>query len=80
MPSVEIYTMSYCPYCIAAKRLLKKLGWQFNEIEITGKPKVKTTMVQRTQRKTVPQIFLMISISEGLMTFQLIFKNISYFR
>ncbi|WP_415882715.1 glutaredoxin 3 [Neptuniibacter sp. QD29_5] len=58
MPSVEIYTMSYCPYCIAAKRLLKKLGWQFNEIEITGKPKVKTTMVQRTQRKTVPQIFV----------------------
>jgi len=58
MPSVEIYTMSYCPYCIAAKRLLKKLGWQFNEIEITGKPKLKTTMVQRTQRKTVPQIFV----------------------
>ncbi|WP_415897114.1 glutaredoxin 3 [Neptuniibacter sp. QD72_48] len=58
MPSVEIYTMSYCPYCIAAKRLLKKLGWQFNEIEITGKPKVKTTMVQRTQRRTVPQIFV----------------------
>ncbi|WP_415892751.1 glutaredoxin 3 [Neptuniibacter sp. PT8_73] len=58
MPSVEIYTMSYCPYCIAAKRLLKNLGWSFNEIEITGKPKLKTAMVQRTQRKTVPQIFI----------------------
>lgn len=58
MPSVEIYTMGYCPYCSAAKRLLKKLGWKFNEIEITGKPKLKATMVERTKRKTVPQIFI----------------------
>lgn len=58
MPKVEIYSMDYCPYCKAAKRLLNALNWNFKEFEVTGKPKLKNEMVRRTQRKTVPQIFI----------------------
>ncbi|MGH1430684.1 MAG: glutaredoxin 3 [Neptuniibacter sp.] len=58
MPKVEIYSMGYCPYCIAAKRILAKLGWEYREVDITGKPKLKSEMMKRTQRHTVPQIFL----------------------
>ena len=34
MPPVEIYTTRYCPYCIAAKALLKRKGVPFNEIDV----------------------------------------------
>ena len=58
MPKIEIYSMGYCPYCLGAKKILKALGWAYTEFDVTGKPKLKAEMVKRTQRKTVPQIFL----------------------
>ncbi|WP_299177782.1 glutaredoxin 3 [uncultured Neptuniibacter sp.] len=58
MDKIEIYTKSYCPYCQAAKKLLTHLGWQYREYEITGKQQQQREMVQRAQRKTVPQIFI----------------------
>lgn len=34
--SVEIYTLSYCPYCAAAKEFLETKGVKFIEYEIDG--------------------------------------------
>jgi glutaredoxin 3 len=56
---VTIYTKDWCPYCRAAKDLLRQKGVAFEEIEITGKPEARSAMIQRAGgRSTVPQIFV----------------------
>ena len=59
MPKVEIYTTPWCPYCIAAKRLLAKKGAVFTEINVSGDPEERQRMMARANgRYTVPQIFI----------------------
>jgi glutaredoxin 3 len=59
MPPVEVYTTPYCPYCIAAKDLLRRKGVAFTEINVLGKRELRRKMVERAQgRTTVPQIFI----------------------
>jgi len=59
MAAVEIYTTRYCPYCIAAKRLLSQKGIEFTEIDVGGNPQGRSEMVTRANgRMTVPQIFI----------------------
>jgi glutaredoxin 3 len=59
MAQVDIYTTRYCPYCIAAKGLLKRKGIAFTEIDVSGDPQGRSRMVERAQgRYTVPQIFV----------------------
>jgi glutaredoxin 3 len=56
---VTIYTKSWCPYCSAAKDLLRQKHVAFDEIEITGDAAQRQTMIQRAGgRTTVPQIFI----------------------
>ncbi|MGO4523292.1 glutaredoxin 3 [Microvirga sp. 2MCAF35] len=59
MPSITIYTKSWCPYCSAAKKLLTEKGVAFTEIDIEKKPEARAEMIQRANgRSTVPQIFI----------------------
>jgi len=59
MPSVTIYTKSWCPYCSAAKRLLDDKGVAFTEIDIEKKPEARAEMIRKANgRTTVPQIFI----------------------
>jgi glutaredoxin 3 len=58
MNTVTIYTTPTCPYCIAAKALLRKKGVQFNEIGIEGDRAAAFALAGRTGRATVPQIFI----------------------
>ena len=59
MPPIEVYTTPYCPYCIAAKDLLKRKGVAFTEIDVTGQPEQRAKTVERANgRYTVPQIFI----------------------
>ncbi len=56
---VEIYTTPYCPYCLAAKRLLTKKGVGFDEVDVSRDPDLRAAMTQRASgRRTVPQIFV----------------------
>ncbi len=54
---IIIYSSILCPYCHAAKALLKKLNLRYNEILIDNNPTVKKQMIKLTKRNTVPQIF-----------------------
>ena len=59
MQRVEIYTTPWCPYCIAAKRLLKSKGVAFDEIDVSGDPQARQAMMARARGgHTVPQIFV----------------------
>ncbi len=55
---ITIYTTSTCPYCRAAKDLLKKKQLPFTEISVDGDPEGRQKMTERADgRTTVPQIF-----------------------
>jgi glutaredoxin 3 len=58
MTNVTIYTTPTCPYCIAAKALLKSKGVTFSEISIEGARSAAAALAGRTGRRTVPQIFV----------------------
>ena len=59
MPKVEIYTKSFCPYCVRAKMLLQQKGVEPDEIEVDFGGEKKQEMIQRAGgRMTVPQIFI----------------------
>ena len=59
MPAITIYTKSTCPYCHAAKDLLKKKGASFDEISVDGDRAAQMKMAVRAGgRSTVPQIFI----------------------
>ena len=47
MPLIEIYTTRYCPYCHAAKALLKSKGVAFTEIDLSGDWEQRDEMIER---------------------------------
>lgn len=58
MPKIEIYTKSYCPHCRAAKKALRLRGLNFLEIEVSDDAALFDEMKTRSQRRTVPQVFV----------------------
>ena len=58
MKPVEIYTTPTCPYCIAAKGLLKKKNVTYTEIDVSRDPALRDAMTTRAGRRSVPQIFI----------------------
>lgn len=59
MKQVEIYTTTFCPYCHAAKGLLRKKGVDFTEIDVSADPRLRMAMTERAGgRRTVPQVFI----------------------
>jgi glutaredoxin 3 len=57
-PAITLYVTGWCPYCDRAKGLLtgKKLVYQ--EINVDDDAKSREEMVERSGRRTVPQIFI----------------------
>lgn len=55
---ITVYTTDYCPYCTSAKRLLTTLRLDFQEVDVTGDDAARNALVERTGRRTVPQIFI----------------------
>ena len=59
MQAVKIYLTQSCPYCVQAKALLKQRGVeQIDEVRVDLEPAERSTMMQLTGRRTVPQIFI----------------------
>lgn len=56
---VLMYTTAVCPYCIRAKQLLAARGVQeIEEVRVDLDPDRRDEMMEKTQRRTVPQIFI----------------------
>jgi glutaredoxin 3 len=57
-PAVTVYTSGWCPYCQRAKGLLTQKNVVFNEINVEDDVKIREEMIARSNRNTVPQIFI----------------------
>ena len=56
---VVMYSTAVCPYCVRAEALLKQRGvQQIDKIRIDLEPAERDRMIERTGRRTVPQIFI----------------------
>jgi len=58
MSQVTIYTTRHCLYCVSAKRLLSSKGIAPVEIDVEQPAAALAEMMQRSGRRTVPQIFV----------------------
>ena len=56
--NVVVYSGRLCTYCNAAKRLLDKKGIEYQEIMVDDDPAIRTEMEKRSNRHTIPQIFI----------------------
>jgi len=58
-PTITMYATGFCPYCVQAERLLKAKGVeQIEKIRVDLEPGLRQVMMQRTGRRTVPQIYI----------------------
>jgi glutaredoxin 3 len=56
---VSMHCTAYCPYCTMAERLLMAKGVQtIDKIRVDLEPHRRVEMMERTQRRTVPQIYI----------------------
>ena len=59
MAKVVMYSTAVCPYCQRAELLLKSKGvTEIEKIRIDLDPAQRDLMMQKTGRRTVPQIFI----------------------
>lgn len=54
-----MYCTEVCPYCVRAVQLLERKGVkEIEKLRVDLHPQLRDEMVARTQRRTVPQIFI----------------------
>ena len=59
MAAVTMYSTAVCPYCIQAERLLKAKGVaEITKIRVDLQPEQRDLMIEKTGRRTVPQIYI----------------------
>lgn len=59
MPNITMYCTAVCPYCTMAEKLLNKKGvTEIDKIRIDLDPGKQSEMIERTGRRTVPQIYI----------------------
>ncbi len=55
---ITVYSTQFCPYCVRAKDLLNSKGLAFEEVRVDRDPELRQVMMQRSGRRTVPQIWV----------------------
>jgi glutaredoxin 3 len=58
MPTITIYTTTYCPYCVRAKDLLKRKNAAYTEISAEDDDVRAAMIVKAGGKRSVPQIFI----------------------
>jgi glutaredoxin 3 len=57
--NVIMYSTGFCPYCIMAERMLRSRGVkEIEKIRVDLEPAKRAEMMEKTGRRTVPQIFI----------------------
>lgn len=56
---VLMYSTAVCPYCVRAEQLLKRKGvLEIEKIRVDLQPELRVAMMEKTGRRTVPQIYI----------------------
>lgn len=59
MAKVVMYSTAVCPYCIRAEQLLRSKGvTEVEKIRVDLQPELRVEMMEKTGRRTVPQIYI----------------------
>jgi glutaredoxin 3 len=59
MAKILMYTTAVCPYCIRAEQLLHSKGLvEIEKIRVDLQPELRVAMMEKTGRRTVPQIYI----------------------
>jgi glutaredoxin 3 len=58
LAKVVMYLTAACPFCQAADRLLRQKGAEVERIRVDLEPARRAEMVQKSGRRTVPQIWI----------------------
>ena len=59
MANIVMYATAVCPYCVNAERLLTAKGvTEISKIRVDLQPELRLEMLQKTGRRTVPQIYI----------------------
>jgi glutaredoxin 3 len=58
MASIVMYATQWCPYCEMARTLLREKGQTWTEIDIGAEPPRRAEMIERSGRRSVPQIWI----------------------
>ncbi|HUV98683.1 MAG TPA: glutaredoxin 3 [Gallionella sp.] len=59
MGTVLMYSTAVCPYCVRAEQLLNRKGvQQIDKVRVDLLPELRKEMIEKTGRRTVPQIFI----------------------
>ena len=57
--AVKMYATNVCPYCVMAERLLRAKGVDaIDKVRVDLDPVMRQEMMQKTGRRTVPQIYI----------------------
>ncbi|WP_348944781.1 glutaredoxin 3 [Chitinibacter sp. FCG-7] len=58
MATITMYSTRTCPFCVQAENLLARKGLAVNKILVDQNPDEFATMIARSARRSVPQIFI----------------------
>ena len=58
MAKVTMYATRFCPYCMAARRLFESKSVEYDEIAVDSAPELRSEMMAKSGRHTVPQIWV----------------------
>lgn len=56
--AIVMYCRPSCPFCVAARNLLHSKKVEWTEISLDAEPTRRAEMIERSGRRTVPQIFI----------------------
>ncbi len=56
--AVVMYATTSCPFCVAARNLLRGKGVTWTEVSVDIEPDKRAEMMSRSGRRTVPQVFI----------------------
>ena len=55
---IVVYSTERCSYCVMAKKLLESKGLTYREIDVSHDEALLQEMVERSGRRSVPEIFI----------------------
>ena len=59
MNKVTMYCTATCPFCVRAENLLQSKGViEIEKIRVDLQPELRLAMMEKTGRRTVPQIYI----------------------